>query len=118
VYIKVALGADPAPVTLEEPTDLRRFHVAVALPAAASAGSSRSGEREALGDALTVAGLGHLADDGREAWIAIEGVKRLAAGRVGPTWVADFDAMVAYAASKGWLSSTGDELQAHVEWSS
>jgi hypothetical protein len=38
----------------------------------------------------------------------------MAEGRVAPTWRDDFDRMLAYAKSKGWLQ--GDAIQAHVEW--
>jgi hypothetical protein len=32
------------------------------------------------------------------------------------TWRDQLDAMVAYAMRKGWVSSSGSELRAHVDW--
>jgi hypothetical protein len=42
----------------------------------------------------------------------------MAAGRVGAAWQTDFDRMLDYARTKGWLDDAGDAIQAHVEWHS
>ena len=73
-----------------------------------------------LGDAATVeaalpADVGRLLPSG-EALIEIGAVRRLAAGQVPDGWDADFDAMVGYAKSKGWLDERGEAIQAHIEW--
>ena len=48
--------------------------------------------------------------------VAVDAVRRLAAGSVGATWEDDFAAMLDYARSKGWLSDDGASIRAHVEW--
>jgi hypothetical protein len=108
VYVSVAFNDDEPAVSLQEPTDCRRFHVGVV----------GNDDRARLDLALAGAGLGHLDDDGDDAWVTVEGVRRLAVGLVGPAWDGEFAAMVDYAAGKGWLSPDGAKLRAHVEWPS
>jgi hypothetical protein len=48
-------------------------------------------------------------------WCGVDAVRRLAAGRVGPTWDRDFERMLTYAAGKGWLSNDGTSIRAHLE---
>jgi hypothetical protein len=92
-----------AGVTLEEPDDLGRFHVALD-PGVAD-----------LDAALRVAGWGQAQGDG-DASISVEALRTAAAAApVEPGWDARFDAMVDYARSKGWLSADGRAIQAHVE---
>lgn len=88
--------------SLLEPEDCKRFHVEVVdLPAGP----------DALLDAL-----GAWADGGDDThvWIRIDAVRAAAAGRVAATWDADFDGMVAFAGSKGWLDAAGTAIRAHV----
>lgn len=88
---------------VREPDDLERFSVRVSEPAGA----------EALASALGP--LGQLAASDH-AWINI-GALRAASGRVDdPEWSRQFDSMVAYAASKGWVSEAGNELRAHLDF--
>lgn len=48
-------------------------------------------------------------------WIERETILQLARERAGdPQWLAGLDAMLAYAAGKGWLNEQG-AVQAHVE---
>ncbi|HVM40891.1 MAG TPA: hypothetical protein VM618_08965 [Acidimicrobiia bacterium] len=95
----VVKGSD---VALEEPGDLKGFKVVV-----------EEGDETSVGEAL--ARVGHLAD--REtAWIRAEAVREMAAGRVPDGWSEDFQATLDYAATKGWLSDDGAEIQAHIEW--
>ena len=101
MFVRVDLDAPS--VTLEEPDDCKRFHVEVV----------GEGDDAALGRVLADAGAGRL--DGGDANVSVDAVRRLAAGRVGPTWDADFAAMVDSAATKGWLDSDGAAIQAHVE---
>jgi hypothetical protein len=95
VYLQVSAEG----TTLEDPDDLKRFHVevdpAVADPAAALSGWARL--------------------EGDHAWVAVQAVRRAAAGRVGARWDADFAGMLEYARAKGWLSEDGASIQAHVE---
>jgi len=105
MYVYVDLSSQPPTVTLEEPQDCGRFHVA------ARGGRSEPG----LAAALVAAGVGRGAGDGHAA-VAVDAVRRLAGGRVGPTWDADFEAMLSYASGKGWLSPDGNAITAHVEW--
>lgn len=97
-------------VSLEEAADCARFH----LSARGAAGPS---DLAAVGDVLEAVGVGRLAGpDGADALIDVAAVRRLAAGRVGEGWSSDFERMLTYAASKGWLHDAA--IQTHIEWSS
>jgi hypothetical protein len=95
---------DPAPVALENPEDCGTFHVEVI------------GTRDAaaLAHALVDADVGRVVDD--HAFVDVSAVRQLASGRVGESWADDFEKMLAYARSKGWMDETGNAIQAHVEW--
>ena len=104
MYLKVDLGAVPPVVTLEEPEDTKRFHVAV------TGGSDAAMVFGALVDAAA----GRL--EGDDAFVTVDSVRRLAAGRVDPDWDAELDAMIDFAKSKGWFDEAGHAIRAHVEW--
>ena len=104
MIIDIDLTGEPAGIELVEPEDCKRFHVAV-----------RGGDSDALGSVLAAQNVGRLLPSG-DALIEIDAVRRLAAGRVPDGWDADFDAMVGYAKSKGWLDEAGEAIQAHIEW--
>lgn len=104
MYVKVDLAPTPPVVSLEEPDDTKRFHVTVV------GGDSMP----LLFGALVDAAAGRL--EGDDAWIAIDAVRRMAAGRVGPEWDRDFQAMLDYARTKGWIDETGAAIRAHIEW--
>ena len=89
-------------LTLEEPDDCTRFHLR-----AEGIGPADAEE------ALARDSIGSLAGD--DAFVSPDVLRRLAAGRTGSKWDERFDAMVAYARSKGWVSETG-EIQAHCDW--
>jgi hypothetical protein len=97
VVVDVDTTADPPAVVLEEPEDCTAFSVRA---------------RGRVGAALEAAGVGRM--DGDEALIEVDAVRRLAAGRVGPDWEADFAAMLDFAATKGWMSDEGRSIRAHV----
>jgi len=60
---------------------------------------------------------GRLDPSGSHAWIRIDDLRRLAGHRAElQTWRDQLDAMVAYATGKGWVSASGSELRAHVDW--
>jgi Arc/MetJ family transcription regulator len=87
--------------TLADADDFRAFAVRVDGPATA---------RAAVAEALVE--LGELSGD--HAFLDADAVRRLA-GEPGERWLADFDAMIAYATSKGWTDDTG-RVRAHLEW--
>lgn len=91
----------PGVVELVEPEDCRRFHVesTVASPPEVAA---------ALGDWADGASDEHV-------WIRVDAVRRAAEGAVGPGWAKDFDAMLVFAGTKGWLNGDGDAIAAHVQ---
>lgn len=64
--------------------------------------------------ALDEAGAGTLADDGEHAHIDIGWVRQHAVG-VGPQWTHDFDAMLDYARTKGWVEEGTSSIVAHLE---
>jgi hypothetical protein len=104
VFVLVDLAAAPPSVTLEEPHDCKRFQVTV----------RRARDLDRLASALQANGAGRV--EGEDAFIRVESIRSMAAGHVGEEWGTDFDSMLQYARSKGWLDETGDAIQAHVEW--
>jgi hypothetical protein len=104
VYVQVDLVPHPPLVTLEEPDDCTRFHLAVA--------GGRDPAR--LFGALVDAAAGRL--EGDHALITVDSVRRMAAGRVGEDWDERFERMLTYARGKGWLDETGNAIQAHIEY--
>ena len=90
----------PAAVTLEDPGNLRQFHVQV------------DGDVD-VDAALRGAGYGAMAE--HDALVSVEAVRAAAAGRVDAGWPAGFEAMLEFARGKGWLSEDGTAIQAHVE---
>ena len=95
----------PPVVSLEEPDDCKRFHLAVVGDA----------DIRVVFGALVDAAAGRL--EGDHAFVTVDAIRRMAKGRVGPTWDDDFGAMLEFAASKGWLDDQRVAIQAHVEWS-
>jgi hypothetical protein len=64
----------------------------------------------ALGD------LGTVDEDGAHAWLRATEVRRLAGALASdPRWIEQFDGMVTYAASKGWVSDDREAIRAHIE---
>jgi hypothetical protein len=61
-------------------------------------------------DALSAAGAGGL--DGDHAWLDIAWLR--AAGPDDDAWRGQFDGMIAYATSKGWVDEPGRRVRAHV----
>jgi len=104
MYVKVDLAQAPPAVTLEEPEDVQRFQVTVV-----GGDSVRM-----LFGALVDAAAGRL--EGDDAWIAVDAVRRMAGGRVGPDWDEKLDGMLAHARTNGWLDENGNAIRAHVEW--
>jgi len=105
VQVVVDMEAEPATVTLEDPADCGRFHVA----------ARGGGDAGTLDVALRAAAVGSVDGDG-EAVVHVEAVRRLAVGSVEEAWKGEFTAMLDYARSKGWLSDDGASIRAHVEW--
>jgi hypothetical protein len=101
VVVDVDLTTEPPAVELDDPEDCKAFSVRV------------RGDRARLASALEAGGVGHM--DGDEALIAVDAVRRLAAGRVGPGWEGDFAAMLDYAAEKGWITDDVRAIRAHIE---
>jgi hypothetical protein len=104
MYVRVDLTEEPTAVTLEEPDDCKRFHVAVVGPL----------DTAAVDAALRESEVGRLADE-EHALVEIAAVQRLATGRVGPTWDQDFGAMLDYARGKGWVDEDERSVLGHLE---
>ncbi|MFD9893279.1 hypothetical protein ACFWY9_28365 [Amycolatopsis sp. NPDC059027] len=99
----VHVGGDGA-VRVEEGDDCTRLHVATELDSAAT------------GQALRDAGFGGPADEPDSAWLSVESLRENASrGSVGADWPGRWDAMIAYAARKGWLTADGTKVAAHIE---
>jgi hypothetical protein len=84
-------------VRVDEPSDFKGFKVVI------------HGD-----DDSALEGVGRL-DDLDTAWIQIEAVRRLVGNAADQTWEDGYDAMLAYARTKGWLHDARREIQAHVE---
>lgn len=70
--------------------------------------------RPSLDDALRRSRLGTWGG-GAEAELRVAELRsRAAAGDVAPDWAPRWDAMIAYAGHKGWLSEDGTTVRAHV----
>jgi hypothetical protein len=104
MFVRVDVGPHPPVVTLEEPDDCTKFHLSVV--------GGRDLAR--VFGALVDAAAGRL--EGDHAYITIDAVRRMAAGRVGDDWNDRFDGMLDYARSKGWIDDTGNTIQAHIEY--
>jgi hypothetical protein len=92
-------------VELVDPADTTKFHVS--CPSTLSDQALRQiVKKEDVGELLP--------DDTGHMMVRIDAVRRLAAGRVGPTWADDLTGMLAYAERKGWLSGDGTGIRAHL----
>jgi hypothetical protein len=92
-------------VELVDPGDVTSFH------AVCRAGLGHS----ELVDIVRRENLGEFLPAGGHLMVPVETVRRLAAGQVGPDWEQNFDAMIDYAARKGWLSEDGARVRAHLD---
>jgi hypothetical protein len=100
VFIAIDPHGSP---TLHEAADLKRLAITGPRPDAAAVAR------------LAEAGVA-LTDDRAHGFVAPATVVHWAsAGSLPEGWQVDFDAMVAYATSKGWTDDAG-RLRAHTEW--
>jgi hypothetical protein len=104
MYILLSSAQHKEVVTLEEPDDCTRFHIAI-----------HSLSEDAARQALEREEVGAL-DDYEAAWIGIAALRRWASGRVQSDWPERFEAMLRYAGGKGWLSPDGSSVRGHCEW--
>jgi hypothetical protein len=103
MIIAVDLLCDPPAVQLDEPDDFRGFKVVV----------RGDGRRAAVGRAP--APLSRVDADGT-AHVRIAAVRELAGERADdPQWRRSFDAMIDYAAGRGWVDAEREVVQAHCE---
>ncbi len=58
---------------------------------------------------------GEMTDDRSAVMVPVATLRRLAAGHVPEGWDAEFDAMLAKARERGWLSDDGTIVRAHLE---
>ncbi len=88
-------------ITLEDPGNFREFHVSmdgdVAAAVAAFDGRAAASERD-----------NHL-------WIDIAFVRELAGDAADAKWESQFDGMLAYANSKGWIDEPTNRVEAHIQ---
>jgi hypothetical protein len=72
-------------------------------------------DHEDLAESVRQADLGELSAGDTHLMVPVETIRRLAAGRVGPSWEQDLAGMLAYATKKGWVSEDGTRVRAHLE---
>jgi hypothetical protein len=104
MYLTVDLSSAIPAVGLADPGSFGAFSVVVTGP---------PGQCGRLACAL--AAIGRVDPEARYAYLDTGAVKRLAGADAGAQWSADFDHMVEYARSRGWVDAT-DQIRAHVEW--
>ena len=105
MFVRVDLEYDTVAVSLEEPENCKQFHVAV----------SGDADDGLVASTLDAAGVGRASPNAGHVYVTIDAVRSMAEGRVGDSWAADFDGMLGYASSKGWLDETGSAIEAHIE---
>ena len=93
--------SNDTPEQLEAPDEFGRFAIVV------SSGAVRN-----LDGALE--GIARI-EDGTHAWVSPQAVRKLAAREDDPAWNGRFDAMLAFAADRGWLASDG-AIRAHIDF--
>jgi hypothetical protein len=105
VIVEVVGGAQERPeARVVDVDDLSRLHLAL----------GQVTDEEAT-EVLERAGLGRF-QDADTAFLDAAALRAAAEPRAtAPDWAAQWDAMVAKARSKGWLSEDGASLQVHVE---
>jgi hypothetical protein len=104
MYVELEIAAGRCQV--RDANDLKSLSVQVSEPASPEQLTRALGP---LGPPDRLAEIDHV-------WIVIDAL-RAASGRADdPEWSSQFDAMVAYAASKGWVDGTDELVRAHVEF--
>jgi hypothetical protein len=105
VIVEVMTGADERPeARVVDVDDLGRLHLAL----------GQVTDEEAA-EVLARSGLGRF-QDAETAFLDAAALRAAAEPRASaPDWAVQWDAMVARARSKGWLSDDGASLQVHVE---
>lgn len=98
---------DAGTAGVEQADDLKRL--AVIAPAAIGA----------AGLATAIGTLGRVDDDGEHIWLDIAELRARAAATqpvsARDAWSDSFDAMIDFAASKGWTDASGAAVRAHLE---
>jgi hypothetical protein len=87
---------------VREASDLKSFSIVVT-------GDSTDGQV-----ASALAPLARL-ESSTHAWVSVERLRAACGRDADADWSRAFAAMLAFAASKGWLDDTGAELRAHLE---
>jgi hypothetical protein len=99
VFVLVTGDGGDARATVEDQQNLKQLHVEFRGPGDGAADA-----------ALRAAGLGSL--EGDHAWLEAAALR--AAGDGSPGWNAQFDAMLSFAASRGWTSDDSSLVRAHI----
>lgn len=90
-------------VELKEPDKFDDFHVV-------------AHNKSQLVSTLADTGTGHL-DERQKVWVSKDYLLKAAKSWVrDASWMTEFNNMVIYARNKGWLSSDGGKIQAHIKW--
>ncbi len=102
--MQIILDSDAA-AELDDPNNFRAFSIVVPTHVPA----------DELGSFVHRSGVGELDAGGRNVHVQLGVIRRLAAGRTAPDWDTGFDAMIAYARTKGWVDDAGNTVRAHLE---
>ena len=94
----VHLSAD-SPARLDDLDRLDRLHAESAGPP----------------DATRLTDWCSLDDDGEHVWLDVAACRSIGMASLGTGWAEGFDAMVDFAASRGWTDEDGRRVRAHIE---
>lgn len=98
MFVLVSPEAGLPRAEVRDPQDLKQLHV-----------EFRGVDDAPAGDAIEAAGLGTV--QGGHAWLDISALR--AAGSGGDR-AGEFEAMIGYARSKGWVDAAGTRVRAHI----
>ncbi|MFE5700379.1 flavin reductase family protein [Rhodococcus koreensis] len=104
MIVLVSDNNDTVDVSVLQPDDFKRLHVQGTRGQAASQ----------LGALLERVEFGSVADD-HHVWLSVSALHGLAGRGRGPEWAEKFAGMLDYANRKGWCSSDGHAVRAHVD---
>jgi hypothetical protein len=102
MFVLVSGSPGEATASVEQAQDLKQLHA-----------EFRGVDVATAVVALADAALGTV--DGDHVWLSVSALR--AAGDGSSKWSSAFDGMVAYASSKGWTSTDGSLLRAHIVYS-
>ncbi|BCO60159.1 MULTISPECIES: hypothetical protein [Mycobacterium avium complex (MAC)] len=101
MYLRIEGHLDAPQISVERADDCRTLYA-----------TSRSMTYDTVARALEEAALGR-SDTDPDLWLKIDALKSLASTG-SESWSQEFDAMIAFAATRGWIDDSGRYVAAHL----